>query len=262
MKLKSLDNIYVVSDKLAPVSQVQLDKARATLDTEFPPGFDEFMLKFGKGEYSGYLRPYDPDSIVSELSSNRESLATDFWTEGDLRLTDAERASLIPFADTIDGDMFAFLPKKPKQIFVLPRQNQELFKTGPTFIHLLNWVTDSGNIVERIDLRSFQPWNEHASLRMISPEHAYEVDEMETLFKTIGSPDYQVRGKKPDSIDFFIRKYGAHLSYLLMDDYQQFIAEFDFDSTARFLPLLTSALAGKGFQITEHNRVDPLPNLS
>src|SRR5215813_1851239 len=185
MKLKSLDNIYVVSDKRAPVSQEQFDTARASLDTEFPPGFDDFMLKFGKGEYAGYLRPYDPDRIVSELSSNRESFETDFWTEGDLRLTDAERAALIPFADTIDGDMFTFLPKKPKQIFVLPRQNQQLFKTGPTFIHLLNWVTESGEIVERIDLKSFQPWNEHASLRMISPAHAYEVHEMETLFKTI-----------------------------------------------------------------------------
>ena len=85
---------------------------------------------------------------------------------------------------------------------------------------------------------------------------------METLFKTIGSPDYRVRGKNPDSIDFFIRKYGAHLNYLVMDNYQQFIVEFDSDSTAEFLPLLTSGLAGKGFQITEHNRVDPLPNLS
>jgi hypothetical protein len=262
MKLKSLDNIYVVSDKRAPVSQDQLNTARATLDTEFPPGFDEFMLKFGKGEYAGYLRPYDPDRIVSELSSNRESFETDFWTEGELRLTDAERASLIPFADTIDGDYFAFLPKKPKQIYVLPRQSQTLFKTGPTFIHLLNWVTESGEIVERIDLKSFQPWNEHASLRMISPEHAYEVDEMETLFKTIGSADYQVRGKKPDSIDFFIRKYGAHLSYLLMGDYQQFIVGFDSDSTAQFLPLLTSALTGKDFQISEHSGVDPLPDLS
>jgi hypothetical protein len=260
MKLKSLDNIYVVSDKLAPISQEQLDHAKATLDTEFPPGFDEFMLKFGQGEYAGYLRPYNPDRIVSQLSSNRESFETDFWTEGELRLTDAERASLIPFGDTIDGDMFAFLPKKPKAIFVLPRQSQKLFKTGPTFIHLLNWVTDSGEIVQPIDLKSFQPWNEHASLRMESPEHAYEVDEMETLFKTIGSPDYQA--KKPDSFDFFIRKYGAHLSYLLMDDYQQFIVGFDSHSTAEFLPLLTSALAGKGFEITEHSGVDPLPNLS
>jgi len=262
MKLKSLDNIYVVSDKLAPVSQEQLDRAQTTLDTEFPPGFGEFMLKFGMGEYSGYLRPYGPDLIVSELSANRENFVTDYWTEGKLRLTDAERAALIPFADTIDGDMFAFLPKKPKQIYVLPRQSQQLFKTGPTFIHLLNWVTESGEIVEPIDLKSFQPWNENSSLRMISPEHAHDVDEMEALFKTIGSADYRVRGKKPDSIDFFILKYGAHLSYLLMDDYQQFIVGFDSDSAAEFLPLLTSALADKGFQITEHNRVDPLPNLS
>jgi len=262
MKLKSLDDVYVVSDKLAPVSKDQLDRARAALDTEFPPGYDDFMLKFGKGDYSAYLRPYDPGRVVSELSSNRESLATDYWTEGELRLTDAERTTLVPFADTIDGDMFAFLPKKPKQIFVLPRQSQELFKTGPTFIHLLNWAASSGEIAQPFDLKFFQPWNENASLRLNSPGHPYEVDEMETLFKTIGSPDYQVPGKNPDSIDFFIRKYGAHLNYLLMDGYQQFIVEFDSHSAAQFLPLLTSALAGKGFQITEHNRVNPLPNLS
>jgi hypothetical protein len=262
MKLKSLDDIYIVSDKLVPVTQEQLDSARAALGTEFPPGFDEFMLKFGKGDYAGYLRPYNPERIVSELSSNREAFATDYWTEGKLRLTDAERAALIPFADTIDSDMFAFLPKKPEQIFVLPRQSQELFKTGPTFIHLLNWAANSGELVEPFDLKYFQPWNENASLRLNNPARAYDVDEIESFFKTIGAPDYRVRGKKQQSIDFFIRKYGAHLSYLLMDDYQQFIVGFDSPCAAQFLSLLTRALAGKGFQIAEHNNLAVLPDFS
>src|SRR6267142_2741425 len=131
MKLKSLDDVYVVSDKLAPVSQQQLDRARAALDTEFPPGYDDFMLKFGKGDYSAYLRPYDPDRVVSELSSNRENFATDYWTEGELRLTDAERTSLIPFADTIDGDMFRLPSEKAKTDFCAASAEPGAFQNRP-----------------------------------------------------------------------------------------------------------------------------------
>src|SRR5437588_8484514 len=109
MRLNSLDEIYLVSDKLVPVSQDQIDRAQTALGTSFPRGYDEFMLRFGKGDFSGYLRPYDPDRVVADLRSNREWLASDFWEDGDLRLTPAERSQLITFADTIDSDMFAFL---------------------------------------------------------------------------------------------------------------------------------------------------------
>jgi hypothetical protein len=262
MNLKSFDNIYVVSDKLVPVSQDQLDRARAALRSDFPPGYDEFMLKFGKGDFSGYVRPYDPDRIVSELSSNREWLSHDCWNEGNLRLTRAERETLILFADTIDSDSFAFLPGRPKEIFVLPRHKQLLFKIGPTFLDLLNWVLSSGKIVQPFENAFFQPWNDYSSLRFDNPTCTYELDQMKAIFESVASPDYVVFGKKERSIEYFIRKFGAHLSYLLLDGYDQFIVYFDADSADKFLPILTSALGGKGFRITEHNRVAALPDLS
>jgi hypothetical protein len=262
MKLNSIDDIYIVSNKLVPVSPTQFDRARVALGTEFPQGFVQFMLKFGKGDLSGYLRPYDPDRITGELASNREWFAKDFWEDGELRLTPEERANLIPFADTIDSDAFAFLPGAPEKIFVLPRQDNRLFETGPTFLKLLNWVANSGELVRPFELGFFQPWNDNASIRLDNPSHNYDLDQMKAIFESIGAPDNVVLGEEEESIDFFIRKYGAHINYLLLDEYTQFIVSFDYEAAQEFLLLLTRALAGKGFRITEHNRVDTLPDLS
>ena len=262
MKMRSIDEIYVVSDKLVPLSQEQFERARLALETEFPAGYDQFMLKFGKGDFSGYLRPYDPDRVVSELASNRELLTEDYWDRGKLRLTREERMKLILFADTIDSDLFAFPPGAPKEIFVLPRQDNQIFKTGPTFLDLLNWVADSGEIVQPFRAKFFQPWNDGASLRLDNPNNPHDVAQMKAIFESIGSADYVVLGEKEESIDFFVRKFGAHLSYLHLDRYTQFIVSFDHESAPQFLSLLTRALAGKGFRITEHHRVAPLPDLS
>lgn len=259
MKLNSFNEIYVVSDKLVAVPATQFDRARIALDTDFPRGFEEFVLKFGKGDFSGYLRPYDPERIARDLQSNREWLSHDFWEDGALRLAREDRARLILFADTIDSDAFAFLPGNPEEIFVLPRHATKLFKIGPTFLDLLNWVLGSGELAQPSDLRFFQPWNEYSSLRFDNSTRAYELDEMATIFERVGTANHTVRGQ--DSIDYFIQKYGAHLNYLLLDSYDQFIVRFDQDSASEFVPLLQRALAGKGFRVTEHNRIATLPDL-
>jgi hypothetical protein len=85
---------------------------------------------------------------------------------------------------------------------------------------------------------------------------------MQAIFQSIGPSDYMVLGEEEESIDYFIQKFGAHFNYLLLNAYEQFIVTFDADCAAEFLPVLARALAGKGFRITEHNRVDTLPDLS
>lgn len=262
MKLNSLDEVYVVSQRLVSVSQAQMDRAKAALGTEFPAGFEEFILRFGKGDFSGYLRPYDPGRIVDELASNREWVSHDFWEDGELQLTREERTRLVLFADTIDSDAFAFLPGAPEEVFVLPRHQSRLFETGPTMLDLINWTVTSGEVVRPFSQKFFQPWNDYASLRFNAAEGTYELNQMQAIFETIGSADYMVIGEGEESIDYFIQKFGAHFNYLLLDGYEQFIVTFDYNCTAEFLPLLTHALAGKGFRIAEHNRVDTLPDLS
>ena len=195
-QMRSIDEIYVVSDNLVPPSQEQFERARLALQTEFPPGYDQFMLKFGKGSFSGYLRPFGPEGVVSELASNRELLVQDYWDRGKLRLTREERIKLVPFADTIDGDLFAFPPGAPNEIFVLPRQDDQIFKTGPTFLDLLNWVADSGQIVQPFRAKFFQPWNDCASLRLDNPNNPHDLAQMKAIFESIGSADYFVSGER------------------------------------------------------------------
>ncbi len=87
MPLDSLNAIYLVSNNLVPVSREQIDHAQTALRTTFPSGYDEFMLRFGKGD----LRPYDPDRVVAELATNREMLNPDFWDEVALVTTQTAR---------------------------------------------------------------------------------------------------------------------------------------------------------------------------
>lgn len=261
MKLDSIDDIYVVSQRLVSVSQAQVDLAKTALGTEFPPGFEEFILRFGIGDVSGYLRPYDPDRIVKELDSNREWLSHDFWEDGELRLPRADRVRLILFADTIDSDAFAFLPGAPEEVFVLPRHETKLFQIGPTMLDVMNWTMTSGEIVRPFAQRFFQPWNNYASLRLNSEKGVHESNQMQAIFQSIGRADYMVLSEGDVSIDYFIQDFGVHFNYSILHTYEQFIVTFDSDCTEQFLPILTRTLAGKGFRVTEHNRLDTLPDL-
>ena len=73
MKLNSFDHIYIVSERFVPISMAKHQRAEGAPGTESPRGFGEFIVKFGKEDFGGYL--------VSELATNRESLAPDFWDD-------------------------------------------------------------------------------------------------------------------------------------------------------------------------------------
>lgn len=262
MKFDSLDDIYVVSERLVPVSREQIDRARAALKTDFPCGYDEFMLRFGKGDFSGYLRPHDPDRILDGLVSNREWLGHNYWDAKDSGFPSGAGANLVLFADTIDSDAFAFLPGKPEVIYVFPRHESRIYRVGRSFLELLNWVANSGIVVQAFERGFFQPWNDFASIRIHNPHRTLSCSEMTTLFQRIGAADHLIVGREVELIDYFIRRYGAHLNYLVMRDYVQFIIHFDSASAAEFSALLSRSLKGHGFRITEHANITHLPNLS
>ncbi|EEF61482.1 SMI1/KNR4 family protein [Pedosphaera parvula] len=251
--LTSFQELYCVSNKTAPVTTEELRSAEASIGTAFPAGYAELMLTFGEGDIDGYIRPYRPQRIVEELKMTREALAYDFWEEGTIRLTPEQKARLVPFADTIDSDLLAFLPEKPSEIYAFPRHKTELFKLGPSFLDVVNWVSSSGIIVQPFECTFFQPWNDYASLRLDHPSAYFEIEEMKSIFENLGRPDLLT--VKEQSIDFFLRNYGARLSYLLHNDYLQFIVNFDSETADDFLSLLKTVLRDTGFQVTESNRV-------
>jgi hypothetical protein len=260
--LRSFEDIYLVSDRTAPITKDEIRLAQDFLGTAFPDGYEEFMLRFGEGDFSGYFRPYPPNRIVKELSSNREHLSNDFWDDGELRVSLRQREQLVVFADTIDSDCFAFSPAKPSDIYLFPRQDTKVFQPGKSFLDVLNWVSSAGKTVQPFKCFFFQPWNDGASLRLKRSGRDFSLDEMMAIFQNLGSPDYAAVDKEARTIDFFLRNYGAHLSYLLMDRYAQFIIGFDSKSADEFLPLLTAALCGKSFTISESKRIERLPDLS
>jgi len=141
--ITSFDAIYVVSDHIVPVTKAELQAARKSIGGEFPPGYDEFNLKFGIGEFSDYLRPYGPSRVVEQLDDNRKMIVADFWTDGEMQLDADEMAQLVIFADTIDSDLFAFHPATPSDIIVLPRHKSKLYNIGPTV-----WICSIGSATQ------------------------------------------------------------------------------------------------------------------
>jgi hypothetical protein len=261
MKLNSLNDIYLVSERTVSILPEEIETAKSILGTRFPPGYDEFMLRFGVGDFAGYLRPYPPSRVVRELKENRDRSAQDFWVGAGVKISRNERAELIPFADTIDADSFAFHPRNVGEIYVFPRHDDKIYKVGPSLLGLLEWVATSGTTVQPFSTAFFQPWNDYASLRLENSKRKLTCEEMKVIFQSIGVHSHLIEGEDGNSIDYFIRGYGAHLNYLRLNAYAQFIIRFDQDSAPAFVNRLEEAVAGKGFKITEHHRVRVLPNL-
>lgn len=95
------------------------DSALARFEADFgvplPPSYREFVGRLGPGEIGGYFRVYAPGyggkglDLAALVTLVRENADIYEGQYGDAALV----AGMIPFADTIGGDVFAWDTRKP-----------------------------------------------------------------------------------------------------------------------------------------------------
>jgi hypothetical protein len=139
---------------LTPVASEAVDGAEAHLGATFPAGYREFVLAFGAATYCGRVRVYPPQRIVAELADWRERVTQYFFWDASADLLDAESVrQCIPVADTFTGDELIFHPADPSRLYVLPREEEEIFLVGADLDQALEWLCRSGRLHKKVAKR-------------------------------------------------------------------------------------------------------------
>lgn len=166
----TFDDTYVITAKRETSSLDQVADAERQLGVQFPTGYAEFVTELGTGLYCNYVRVYAPDRILSELNAFRERVGTFyFWDEGENLLPPERVVGCVVVADTVVGDEIVFHPDDPGQLFVLPRELDEVFAVGADLESALTWLCGSGKLTAPIGFRWFESLVDRQHVRLSGP---------------------------------------------------------------------------------------------
>jgi hypothetical protein len=146
------------------------DSALTRFETEFgvplPPSYREFVVRLGPGEIGRYFRVYAPGyggkgldlaALVTLLRENADIYEEQY---GDAALV----ARMIPFADTIGGDVFVWDTKKAVKgeypVVALLNGGTKPVKVAPTFAAFVTDVVLGGRFGKLVKDPEFEVEND------------------------------------------------------------------------------------------------------
>jgi hypothetical protein len=141
-----------------PIPRQYVQEAEQQLGVQFPQGYLEYMNRFGEGVLGGsFIRVYPPQRVLNDLAEWRNRIAEYwFWHQGAHDLSKTRALECIVFSDTIGGDELVFHPHQPDEIFVLPRDSEDIFVIGPGLPAAIEWCCGSGVLTEPFSERVFE----------------------------------------------------------------------------------------------------------
>ena len=137
------------------------------------------MIRFGEGVLGGsFIRIYPPQRIVRDLAEWRARIAEYwFWDQGAAVLPKERALECIVFADTLNGDEMVFHPRVPDQVFILPRDSQDIFVIGPDLPAVIEWCCSSGVLTEPFDDRVFEAMAANPDRESRGPDESGETSD-------------------------------------------------------------------------------------
>lgn len=160
MATLDLEEVWMVTKRLSPVSAEELDALAGSLGGALEEGHRAFLTRFGVGSFVGVLRVLAPAAILEQRDLVRKhgvfsAALVKCWTNFSDYFEPADGGRLVPVALSIDGDMLALHLDVPSMFFVFPRARDKIAATD-TFEQALAWFSDSGAYWPR----SRKPWFE------------------------------------------------------------------------------------------------------
>lgn len=144
--------------------------AEERLGTSLPLGYKEYVTVLGFGAYCNFVRISMPNAVVEGYKDYQAFLDEYwFWEMGEEFLPKTRAVTSIKIGDTIDGDVIIFHPSTPKELFVLPRNDDMSYKIGTDLYEAIDWLCEhrhnpqSGSVGEHHEKRYFVPDNPLAS---------------------------------------------------------------------------------------------------
>ncbi len=159
----TLEEIYIVSNRLRVTIDADIVVAQAQLGAHFPNGYRDYVTTLGAGYCNDYIRVLLPADILSDLEEARERwamFAPSRYKGGRDSLPLERMVESIMLLDTIDGDEVVFHPDEPNTFYVLPRQDEQIYEIGHTLNDALAWLLSADVLAYRERISVLMPTGE------------------------------------------------------------------------------------------------------
>jgi hypothetical protein len=155
---KILVDINSTKIELFLTTEEEIRQCEKDLNIFFEYDYIEYVLTLGNGILGGtYIRVYLPERITKTLLEWRERITEYwFWDEGKEVLTKEEVLNSVRIGDTLGGDEIILFKH---EYYVLPRQDDKIYKIGATLDKAISWLCSSGVLTEPFFERYFEPFD-------------------------------------------------------------------------------------------------------
>ncbi|MDB5298581.1 MAG: hypothetical protein JWO87_244 [Phycisphaerales bacterium] len=159
-----IEDIQVNAKALVLATPADVDGLAARMWITFPAGYREYVTRLGEGVLGGcFVRIYPPWRIEKELIEWRRRINKYWLWDDDRELLPKERAlECVIIGDTVNGDELVFHPGRPDRLFILPRDSERVFEAGTDLLAAIDWMCSSGELVEALEEREFEPFDSRA----------------------------------------------------------------------------------------------------
>ncbi len=160
-----IESIRILSPQLVLADPADVAALAARWWITFPDGYHDYVTRLGEGLLGGsFVRIYPPGRIEKDLTEWRRRIHKYwFWDAGRDVLPKERAIECIIIGDTVNGDELLFHPTRPVQLFVLPRDSEQVFDAGPDVLSAVEWMCASGKLVEPFAERDFEPFDSRAN---------------------------------------------------------------------------------------------------
>ncbi|EWT01274.1 hypothetical protein N865_05630 [Intrasporangium oryzae NRRL B-24470] len=202
-------DFYLVKDELTLHTTEEVDEAEAVLGLRLPDGYRELVTTLGDGVISGLLRVCRPADLPRRQGFLAEVLHRGwFYDEPDETMSRTNAMESVMVADTLDGDVIIFHPDT-RQLHVLPRHDTRTHAVGSNLWALVDWLQDSGVIVNPHPFRHFESF--------VGPTEGangngtgIDVDRVAEAITALGVHDAMEHADS--EFTFFVRAIGGYIS--------------------------------------------------
>lgn len=128
----TINETYLVSDKITPVSSEKLDELERFVGGVLPLGYRKYMQRFGaRGEYNDSLHAWWPEVILENTEQERASYAEQMVRDKNkyriaTPLTDEDLRGYFPFGSAMDESHVIYIPRFPGEVFLYHHEETKL----------------------------------------------------------------------------------------------------------------------------------------
>ena len=166
-----IDDARIVNEPLVLATQADIEGVESRLWITFPEGYRDYLTRLGEGVLGSFVRIYPPWRVENELAGWRRRIAKYwFWDEGRDVLPKERAMECVIVGDTVNGDEVVFHPSRRDHLFVLPRDDEQIFDAGADLLAAVEWICGSGQLVEPRPELHFEPFDSRQQEQGIEAE--------------------------------------------------------------------------------------------